>query len=377
MRSEPLSRKYAGRASAWQRWALNIGAILGTLCLLMALCTVAFGLKPLIFASGSMGPEIPTGSLGFAIPTATTEIQPGEIVSVVNSEGTRITHRVVENEPSGLILKGDANEIADFQPYVADSVDRLLFAVPVLGYVMSWFSQPWAFFVGGLLCAYLLYLAFGTQRSNPKNKDGEENDIREPSSKSTNSKTLKYQEKKNSRNGSAQLAVALCVVSLFLSTLVLQPVQMTDAAFSANANVLSTHKAVTPVMPSGMTCGNFNGNANTIRFSWNAPAQLPSGYRIRAVETNSQGVPVSNGTSAESVIPGTSINYDTSNSSGGSGILGNLLGLLLGYTKYFTISITAEYGGWNAPPTTFLKIKATAPTLIIFGEYKLTCPASP
>ncbi|MDD0857192.1 hypothetical protein NHF46_04100 [Arthrobacter alpinus] len=59
-----------------ERWLFNIGAVLGALCLVLAGLTLAFGLKPLIFSSGSMGPAIPTGSLALALPVAVSDISP-------------------------------------------------------------------------------------------------------------------------------------------------------------------------------------------------------------------------------------------------------------------------------------------------------------
>lgn len=145
----------------WQRWGLNIGAVLGSLCLVFAALTLLFGVKPLIFASGSMGPGIPTGSLGLAIATPAADVLPGQVVSVVTSDGTRVTHRVVSKSPDGgLVLKGDANAVADLQPYTAQTVDKLFFNVPVLGFVAGALGQPWVYFLGGLLCAVLVYVAF-------------------------------------------------------------------------------------------------------------------------------------------------------------------------------------------------------------------------
>lgn len=129
------------RGALVERWLFNIGAVLGALCLVLAGLTLAFGLKPLIFSSGSMGPAIPTGSLALALPAAASNVSPGEVVSVVSSGGTRITHRVVSADPSiGLVLKGDANAVADLLPYAGATVDRVLFSIPGLGYVAGWLA---------------------------------------------------------------------------------------------------------------------------------------------------------------------------------------------------------------------------------------------
>jgi signal peptidase I len=149
---------------------LTVGAILGTLCLLVALAGALLGTKPLLFRSGSMSPAIPTGSLGISLPVSAADIRAGDVISVENTTGVRITHRVVSTETSGstatVTLKGDANTITDVEPYVVSTADRLVLAVPVLGYVVAWLSSPGAVFVGGLFTALLLYFAFGSARTS-------------------------------------------------------------------------------------------------------------------------------------------------------------------------------------------------------------------
>lgn len=288
MRTQQGSGDSAGRPRAWQRWALNIGATLGTLCLLMALCMFAFGLKPLIFASGSMGPEIPTGSLGLAVPVAMSEIVPGEIVSVLNSEGTRVTHRVVENGPSGLILKGDANPVEDLQPYVVETADQLLLSVPLLGYVISWFSQPWAFFVGGLLCAYLLYLAFGKRDFNSTSGTGDE---KQRTGKRARNSKVSRQTDKAKRSFTCSVCLALIFSTTSLATLTLPKVESTQAAFNgiAVATTSPIRAGTLSSVPAPLTCkttGGFLGAATSAEISWTAPS-MPSGSRFAVrVETN-------------------------------------------------------------------------------------------
>jgi signal peptidase I len=159
---------------------LTVGAILGTLCLLVALAGALLGAKPLLFRSGSMSPAIPTGSLGISLPVSAAEIRAGDVISVENTTGVRITHRVVSTETSGstatVVLKGDANTIADSGPYVVSTADRLVLAVPVLGYVVAWLSSPAAMFVGGLFTAFLLYFAFGSARTSRPERLPEDDD---------------------------------------------------------------------------------------------------------------------------------------------------------------------------------------------------------
>ncbi|MGO2611180.1 signal peptidase I [Glutamicibacter ardleyensis] len=282
MRKQKGSSESAGQLRAWQRWALNIGAVLGTLCLLMAFCMFAFGLKPLIFASGSMGPEIPTGSLGLAVPAAMSEIVPGEIVSVLNSEGTRVTHRVVENGPSGLILKGDANPVEDLQPYVVETADQLLFSVPLLGYVISWFNQPWAFFVGGLLCAYLLYLAFGVRGTKlPGTTDGNHDSGNDAVSKEDSLSPKRRSLRADPAKFASRNRLIFALTGLIaVASLVTPQILTTEAAFVGSANATAPIKSVFVSSPAGtLGCTESGLLLTTANISW-PEQQLPTGARL-------------------------------------------------------------------------------------------------
>ncbi len=75
-----------------------------------------------VFRSGSMSPEITTGSLASARTVPATDLSVGDIVSVVNGQGTRITHRVYQlDQQAGnsftVTRKGDANAKPDVEPY--------------------------------------------------------------------------------------------------------------------------------------------------------------------------------------------------------------------------------------------------------------------
>lgn len=166
--------------SRLQNNLLTVGAVLGALCLLAALAGILLGAKPLVFRSGSMSPAIPTGSLGITLPVEAHEIRSNDIISIENVAGVRITHRVVTTDASAgtatVTLKGDANQVPDSERYVVSKADRLVLAVPVLGYMVAWLSSPSAMFLGGLFTAFLLYLAFGSARTKRAGKGPEDHD---------------------------------------------------------------------------------------------------------------------------------------------------------------------------------------------------------
>lgn len=148
----------------WREVAVTIGALLGVVCLTVVVLGAFFGIRPLVFTSGSMSPDITTGALAFAHRTPASDLSVGDVVSVVDSRGVRVTHRVVATSPSGeatsLRLKGDANQAADAAPYVVTTGDRVLFDVPRAGYVVVWMSSPAGLAVGGLLVGLALLAAF-------------------------------------------------------------------------------------------------------------------------------------------------------------------------------------------------------------------------
>ena len=163
-------------ARAGRELALTIGAVAGLICVLAAAASMLFGIKPLVFRSGSMSPEITTGSLALARTVPATDLSVGDIVSVVNGQGTRITHRVYElDQQAGnsvtVTLKGDANAKPDVEPYFITEADRIFFSVGGLGYAIAWLSSPLAIFLGGALVGGLVIIAF---RPNSRRKDSDD-----------------------------------------------------------------------------------------------------------------------------------------------------------------------------------------------------------
>jgi len=356
----------------WQRFMLNFGAGLGSLCLVLAILALVLGIKPLVFVSGSMGPSIPTGSLGLAVASSVEEINPGDVVSVINSQEQRITHRVVEKRPEGLVLKGDANTVADLETYAVDGVDKLLFSVPGAGYVVSWLSQPWAYFIGGLLCAYLFYVAFLKDNGvdgTPKNSDEEAHLDRIP--------------KESTSVGRRVLTAVLAILSIGLvSGLVMQPArfQPTQAAFSgsAAATTLGLKAQIIPSVPGALSCvtsGGILGAATNADISWAPVNGLPPGakYAVRVESTAGE-------VRYLSVNPGT----EKIRFSGGLSLLGLLFGKAQRFETRVLTTITTDGGAvneqgtniaWSSPvsgaPTTLIDYK---PGVVILDSY--SCPKS-
>lgn len=144
---------------------LTAGAIAGVLCVFTAIVSASLGLSPLIFRSDSMSPAIDVGDVAISRSVPATDVAPGDIVSVMRPDGTRITHRVVSidsrvGNSTTMTLRGDANSVEDSEPYIVSTVDEVLFHIPNLGYVLSAFANPFAWAVATLFTLGLLCLAF-------------------------------------------------------------------------------------------------------------------------------------------------------------------------------------------------------------------------
>jgi len=150
-----------GQAVGWARQGLlTVGAVLGVACILLTLGAALFGLRPLVFQSGSMSPTIKTGDLAISHRVDASSLRKGDIVSVPTGTGTRVTHRIVSMTHEGsdaiLALRGDANTATDATPYRVSHADVVLFHVPRVGYVVGWLSGPMGLFLLGLYAAFLV-----------------------------------------------------------------------------------------------------------------------------------------------------------------------------------------------------------------------------
>lgn len=352
----------ARQGNRFQRLALNAGAILGSLCLLMTLAAVLFGLKPLVFVSGSMGPGIPTGSLGLAVPTPVEEVAVGDVVSVVTSEQMRVTHRVAEKTEAGLILKGDANPVADLQPYAVDSADKLLASFPGVGYLVSWLSQPWAYFLGGVLCAYLLYVAFSR---HPEPVVGES--VLASSTRKRNSQpdadacAESHGRGHLPRAGISRLLGMVLVLSTAVSSLQLHPaVESTQAAFTSTAKAVGTFQGAVMQPAKNLSCkdkSSLSGN-KVINFAWQAPATQDAkltGYKV-SVQVNDSEEKFSDPLLAST----TTYAVDISSSGGLLAVLIDLLGNLFGSKFNVNFRVYAMYdNGWTAAPIVYSGAKGS------------------
>ncbi len=270
---------------------LNVGAIAGLICVFAAAASFLFGVKPLVFRSGSMSPEIPTGALAFSSPVSAGDLKAGDVVSVVNDQGTRITHRIHEivsadGASAVLILKGDANKDADISPYTVTEVDRVFFSLPGLGYAVSWLSSPAAIFLGGALVGGVMVLAFGPSAKRKDDNDSGDIDgvggpgvhqtvgqpeIAASGSRSTGADQVPGQSFHTRRVLSSRTAMVLGSVGL---TVLATSVVGTSAAFADSAAASSSFSSQTDLLPAPKWLG-CTGGSGGVTMKW---AHLGPGY---------------------------------------------------------------------------------------------------
>ena len=250
---------------------LTLGAVLGVIAIVIAIGAVAFGLRPLVFRSGSMAPTIDTGDLALAHEVDADSLRVGQIVSVPTEGGERVTHRIVQvqHEAGGvavLHLRGDANRVDDAETYSVTHADKVLFSVPKLGYVVSWLSGSIGRFLLGLYAAFLLMTIF---RRSPRDGAAEDSDTPPAAERSARSAAVRG----SAGVGTIGTAV-LVTVGLTAGVLATAHVTGTFAHFTDSANVngvtFSTYTVPAPVL----TCNATNGAA-TANVTWPAVSGSP------------------------------------------------------------------------------------------------------
>lgn len=254
---------------------LTLGAVVGALCLVLTAIAAGFGLRPLVFQSGSMAPAIETGALAFSHKVDAADLETGQVVSVPTETGERITHRIVSVDLAGdtatLELKGDANEVTDPTTYQVTEADVVLFDVPLLGYAVGWLVGPAGLFLLGLYAALLLSIA-----------------VRRPPTSTPEQRV-------------AVAAVLLVIVGTgawaHASSLRVTP---TMAAFTDPAGLSGTSVTAGSVGATTLSCSRLQ-SPNRTQLSWTAVANV-TGYSIF----------FSSGTSPVQVAAGTTSYIDTS-----------------------------------------------------------------
>lgn len=96
------------------------------------------GKTPRVIVSGSMEPEIHTGSLAFIDTKVSYEdIEENDIVAFENENGDMVVHRAIAVTDGGIETKGDANDVSDGVTTTSDNYyGKYMFSIPNIGYVL-------------------------------------------------------------------------------------------------------------------------------------------------------------------------------------------------------------------------------------------------
>lgn len=241
--------------------ALTVGAVTGVVCMLLTVAALAFDVRPVIFRSGSMSPAIDTGALAISKSVDAKDLAIGDVVTVKTGAGVRVTHRIQDlslaNGKATLVLRGDANGVADERAYVVKTADRVLFDIPKAGYVVSWASGPVGIFVGGLLVGLLMLTAFGP--GSRRNKPGT--------------------PKPNNRRMSG---VVVATLALGVFTTGAAGTQQTQAYYTDSAAMTSGtfSRAAAPAVPAAPVITGCLRKGNDITLTWTASPD-PTTFEIR------------------------------------------------------------------------------------------------
>ncbi|MDI9957670.1 MULTISPECIES: hypothetical protein [unclassified Rhodococcus (in: high G+C Gram-positive bacteria)] len=249
---------------------LSLGALAGLVSIIIFIAGLAFGITPLIFRSGSMSPMIDTGALAFARTVPASEVLVGDIVSVSDSQGTRITHRVesIDQQGNNLAvaqLRGDANPIADPDPYVITEADRVFFSINRLGYVAVWLSGPSGLVLGAIAVGGLLYIAFRRREAS---------DAEEP-----------QRDRQDIRGDSHALKAIVALATVGLTVVGVSQIGGTKAGYTDTATATSIQfgtAATFPTSPSTASCAVNFALVVPVAVTITWPATVGSSYRLIA-----------------------------------------------------------------------------------------------
>lgn len=133
-----------------------IAISLGTMILILHI-------KPCVILSGSMEPEIPTGSICF-IDEKEKEAKVNDVICYERGD-VNIIHRVIRLEDDGYITKGDNNDTHDFGVVRKEQIKGISkFHIPKVGYIANYIKTPKG--VLTVLICFILFTGLGLTLDN-------------------------------------------------------------------------------------------------------------------------------------------------------------------------------------------------------------------
>ncbi|WP_396598977.1 signal peptidase I [Frigoribacterium sp. R86507] len=129
---------------------LSVVGLVGAVCLLWLAVSTVLGLSLVVVLTGSMSPTVPAGGAVVTRAIAAADVRPGDVVTVPRPGfEVPVTHRVVSTTAvpgdaaaRSLVLRGDANDTDDRDPYVVRDARIVVASAPGLGFVLTTMSTP-------------------------------------------------------------------------------------------------------------------------------------------------------------------------------------------------------------------------------------------
>lgn len=160
--------------------ALGLAAVVGALCIVVFVCALFFGMRIVLFSTGSMSPTIPAGSAALTRELPASEISVGDVVMVDRPGQLPITHRVVTIDPVDgnpdarrILMRGDANAVDDPFPYEVEKVGLVLVSVPGVAPAVSSLRSPWVLAGVTVAATALVVFVCWPRRRRPPPAEGE------------------------------------------------------------------------------------------------------------------------------------------------------------------------------------------------------------
>lgn len=125
-----------------------------------------FGFGSAVVLSGSMEPKLSVGDL--IIIKEPNELKKDDII-VFKDNSSNIVHRIIEINGDDLTTKGDANLIADAPINLKNVKGKVVFNIPLIGYLINFLKTP----IGIVLT---IVIAFGLLETSNK-EEKQKNDI--------------------------------------------------------------------------------------------------------------------------------------------------------------------------------------------------------
>ncbi len=133
-----------------------------------------FGVEMRAVLTPSMEPELPVGSLLIIKPTAYEDIKIGDDITFVRDKKlTVVTHRVIEkdDETKRLTTQGIANNTADAPTIYENVIGKVVFHIPLVGYLIMWTSDLKGKIICGIIIAALVALSILLSETEKEEKE--------------------------------------------------------------------------------------------------------------------------------------------------------------------------------------------------------------